>query len=212
MDRIISKIKGWERSDTEIFWGEIAPVDHLVQFYETDDVFFKTLEGFVASGFSAGDAVVIIAVPSHREMLNKRLYERGFDVARLRGEDRYIELDAQDCLNKFLVNDWPDQTLFNEFVSELIRRGRGRKRKVRAFGEMVAVLWEQGKGGATVYLETLWHELHKTDMFSLYCAYPKSGFTQDANDSLLHICDHHAKIVSGNHPSHTEVYYQDSRR
>jgi len=36
-------------------------------------VFLNTLEGFVASGFIAGDSVIIIAADEHLPVLNKRL-------------------------------------------------------------------------------------------------------------------------------------------
>src|SRR5688500_19228341 len=54
-------------------------------------------------------------------------------------------------------------------------------RSVRAFGEMVAVLWANGHNGATVRLEHLWHAFCQSEAFSLFCAYPKTGFTQDAS-------------------------------
>jgi hypothetical protein len=186
MDKINSRINGWRKSDANVFWGEVAPMDHLVQFYENDESFFNTLEGFAASGFIAGDSAIIIATPGHRAKLNKLLHEEGFDMKRLVAEGRFIELDAAECLSKFLVKNWPDRTLFNNFVTDLLALARkeNSNRKVRAFGEMVAVLWEQGHNGATVYLEMLWHELHRNDAFSLYCAYPKSGFTEHAHDSL----------------------------
>ncbi len=54
-------------------------------------------------------------------------------------------------------------------------------RRVRAFGEMVAVLWDQGQNAATVRLEHLWHKLCPEEKdFSLFCTYPKAGFTDFA--------------------------------
>jgi hypothetical protein len=33
-----------------IFWGEISPSEHMVQFYEHDGVLLDTLAGFVSGG------------------------------------------------------------------------------------------------------------------------------------------------------------------
>jgi hypothetical protein len=66
---------------------------------------------------------------------------------------------------------------------------------VRAFGEMVALLWAQGHCGATVRLEYLWSRFCDQQGFSLLCAYPKSGFTSDAADSIRQICDAHSHVV-----------------
>ncbi len=57
------------------------------------------------------------------------------------------------CFPDSLVNNWPDENLFFEFITTLLKRVQQNNRKVRAFGEMVAVLWEQGFNGATVQLE-----------------------------------------------------------
>jgi len=40
---------------SEVFWGEIAPCEHLVQIYDNDGAFLDSLEGFVAGGLRAGD-------------------------------------------------------------------------------------------------------------------------------------------------------------
>jgi hypothetical protein len=40
---------------------------------------------------------------------------------------------------------------------------------------MVAMLWAEGKCGATVQLESLWNKLHHEDGFTLYCAYPRTA-------------------------------------
>jgi hypothetical protein len=208
MDKIGARVNGWRRSEAKIFWGEIAPLDHMVQFYDKDENFFATLESFTSSGFIAGDCVVMIGTAAHRAILNKKLHDEGFDVNRLKEEGRYIELDAEEALSKFMVNNWPDRNLFNEFVNELLEIARKDNRKVRAFGEMVAVLWDKGLIGATVTLEQLWHELQHSADFSLYCAYPKSGFTKDAHTSLNEICNSHTIMVSGEHSSNTEIFHK----
>jgi hypothetical protein len=80
---------------------------------------------------------------------------------------------------------------------ERTSRARQNEGRVRAFGEMVAVLWANGHNGATVRLEHLWHAFCQSEAFSLFCAYPKSGFTQDASTSIKEICATHSKVISG---------------
>ena len=146
---------------------------------------------------------------SHIELLNERLRKQGFDLEAMKATDQYITLDANEVLSKFLVNNWPDEKLFNDLVTQIISRAKKNDRKVRAFGEMVALLWEQGLNGATVYLENLWHELHRKESFTIYCAYPKSGFTQDVNHSIDTICSTHSKIIDGQDRPSTEIYYRN---
>ncbi len=184
-----------QQNQSDIFWAEITPCEHLVQIYGDDDVFVDSLEGFVAGGLKAGDAVIVIATASHRSCLESRLITNGISLSIARSRDQYITLDTEETLTKFLVNDWPDEELFEQLVIPLIERARRTDRRVRAFGELVAVMWGQGLNGATVQLEHLWHKLCQRESFSLFCAYPKTGFTQDAQASIREICQTHSRIV-----------------
>lgn len=181
--------------EAEVFWGEISPCEHLVQIYQDDGVFLDSLEGYVSGGILAGDGVVVIATPPHLAALNKRLVSRGIDIHTAASRDQYLALDAEEMLSKFMIKGRPDETLFRTFVTNTLQRAKGRHRRVRAFGEMVALLWAQGCTGATVHLEHLWHRLCQEQTFSLFCAYPKSGFTRDASVSIQEICETHSRVI-----------------
>lgn len=200
--------ENWIKTKTQDFWGEIAPCDHVLQIYENDAVFLDLLEGFVVNGFNSGDCVIIIATTEHLAALNNRLRNHGFDLFLLTLNDQYIPLNSQETLSQFMINGWPDEILFNHLISGLLARGRRGKRQVRAFGEMVAELWAKGHSGATVHLEHLWNRLCETEPFKLFCAYPKSGFTQDAQTSLRNICHSHSKLITSNGNSTLDVLYQ----
>jgi hypothetical protein len=183
-------------SESDVFWGEIAPCEHLVQIYEDSGRFMESLTGFVGSGLDAGEGVVVILTPAHRASLELRLQLAGIDLESAVAEDRYIALDATEVLGRFMVNGWPDREMFNEAVRELIGRARAGGRRVRAFGEMVALLWGSGEQAATLRLEHLWHGLCHTESFSLFCAYPRVGFTQDVDASIAEICASHSRVVA----------------
>lgn len=184
------------KSSAEVFWGEIAPCEHLVQIYDHGDSFLDSLEGFVAGGLRAGEGVVLIATPIHRSAMQERLGALGFDLGLARNEGRYIDLDAEEALAKFMHDGWPDENLFSWFVADLLAQAGKGGRRVRAFGEMVALLWANGHNGATVRLEHLWHRLCQNEAFSLFCAYPRSGFTRDADASILEICNAHSRVIT----------------
>jgi len=184
------------RKTTDVFWGEISPCEHLIQIYENDGVFMDRLEGFIGGGLRAGDGVIVIATAPHLNTLERRLEANGLDVAAC-SEDQYIPLAADEVLAGFMVRGWPDDALFTNVVSELIARASAHGRRVRAFGEMVAILWARGDQGATVRLEHLWHRLCQTEAFSLFCAYPKVGFTRNASESISELCAAHSKVIPG---------------
>jgi hypothetical protein len=181
--------------ENEVFWGELAPSDHLVHLYETKDAFLRLLEDFVADGLQGGEAVIVIATQAHRVALNERLEDRGLDLASFRNNSQYLDLSAENCLATFMKDGWPDAGRFNKAVGNLIKRVSRPGRRIRAFGEMVALLWANGNSGATVRLEQLWNEYRLSQPFPLFCAYPKSGFTDDADASLREICETHTKVI-----------------
>lgn len=188
------------RNGAKVFWGEIAPGQHLVQFHSDEKGYLDSLEGFVLGGLKAGESVVVIAADENRAGLEGRLAERGIDLTAARARDQYIALDADDTLARFMVDGWPDEELFGKVISDILARAQANKRRARVFGEMVATLWAQGHSGATVRLEHLWNELLRTNSFSLCCAYPRSGFTADAEASFREICAAHTNVVHGNTP------------
>lgn len=180
----------------EIFWGEIPACDHLVQIYDKDEVFLDSLEGFACGGLQSGEAVVVIATPAHLDALKERLKTRGIDLNAARNDDQFIDLDAEKTLSKFTVAGWPDARRFEQLVTDLLVRAKGAHgRRVRAFGEMVAVLWAQGHNGATVQLEHLWRKLCQEHEFSLFCAYPRIGLTQGPAESMKEICSAHSRVI-----------------
>jgi hypothetical protein len=198
----------WERSKTETFWREIAPCDHVVQFYENDNVFIDALAGYVGGGINAGDCCIVIATKNHLEALEHRLRMYGVYVHTLIDDNRYIPLNAEETLAKFMVNGWPDEELFMKTVSELITKAKSSQRNVRAFGEMVALLWEKGYTSATVHLEHLWNKFCANEALTLFCAYPQKSFTE--NDiSVNHICCAHSKMIDGAENQLTEVLYRN---
>src|SRR4029077_8889783 len=91
-----------------VFWGEIAPCEHIAQFYEHDAVFLDTLVRFVDAGLIAGEAVIVIATREHLRALEERLSAIVIGMATNRLTEAYIPVDAHEALGKFMVKRWPD--------------------------------------------------------------------------------------------------------
>ena len=181
----------------EAHWATHVPHEHGVQICADDRALVDGLEGFVSGGLRAGDGVILIATTAHRLALEARLRARGFNLDIARAEDRYVPVDAETALTRFMVRGWPDEGRFERLVGELLRTARGPGRRVRAFGEMVALLWRQGQAGATVRLEALWNQYLERETFCLFCAYAQSDFPEDAHASLSEICAHHSRRIGG---------------
>ena len=138
---------------------------------------------FVGTALGAGDAAVVIATKAHRDGLFLQLEERGFDLASAVNQGRLIAVDAAETLSRFMRDGWPDAACFRSVIGSFfdqIRAVTGTERpRVAAFGEMVALLWAEGKPEAAIRLEELWNDLARTHSFSLHCAYPITRLSRE---------------------------------
>ena len=169
---------------------------HLAQFYGDDAFLVDAVTRFIGAGLGAGEAGVVIATRPHREAVEERLRARGVDVAIAREQGRYLTLDAAETLSQVLVDGWPDAELFETVVGDVIARAAGGHPRVHAFGEMVALLWADGKREATIRLEELWDALAGRRSFSLLCGYPIAAFGGEGDGTLfLGVCGEHSEVV-----------------
>jgi hypothetical protein len=208
----MNSTKNWQQCDTNTFWNEEAASAHVVQIYENDAAFLNLLEGFVTGGIAAGDGVVLIATCEHLGLLEQRLKLAGLDVEALKADDQYLPLHAEEILGRIMINDWPNYSLFMETITRAFRQVKKNNRHIRAFGELVAILWAQGNSGATIMLEQLWNMYGEKEPFSLFCAYPKSAFPENSDVSIRNICKTHSKIISGSTNSTKDLTYKNIRQ
>ncbi len=177
-------------------WSEIGRSEHFVQFYETDAYLVESVSSFIGNGLAAGEGAVVIATQSHRHRVHKKLRARGLDVSVARQCGQYVVLDAAETLSRFMAGGAPDPGRFQEVVGGVIERLAIGRPRVRAFGEMVALLWAEGNRDAACRLEQLWNDLARTHSFALFCAYPLRGFGQEADRARFdEICACHARVL-----------------
>jgi len=179
------------------FWTELAPGDHVMHLYDGDGEAVEVLADFVSQGLQGGEGVIVIATEGRRAGLERRLQDQGLDLAAARREERYLPVDAEQALGRFLLENWPDEILFERMVRELVARVKGKERRVRAYGEMVALLWGRGHRGATARLEQLWHRLCRSEDLALFCAYPQTALVEGSDSSVRKIRELHSRVLAG---------------
>ena len=180
--------------------GSSSQGDHVAYFYKESDSLLEALSSFIGSALGAGNAALVIATKMHREGLLTRLTARGLDIPKAINEGRYLELDAAEVLSKLMVEGMPDSGRFEAIVGGAIDRTKARAKtahpEIAAFGEMVSLLWTEGKVEAAIRLEQLWNELATKLAFSLRCAYPVSHFNGEKNPQpLMRVCAEHYAVV-----------------
>ena len=165
------------------------PFRHEVQFYHDDVFLIEAVSSFVEKSLYEGAMVIIIASEHHREALHD-LINFSYPIH----EGKVMFYDAEATLATFMRDDWPNKTLFTKEVG-LILQHAALTGPVRVFGEMVAILWAQGKVRAAIRLEELWNDLAKEKEFSLLCGYPGSAFSNPKdNDLFLQVCRPHTHV------------------
>jgi hypothetical protein len=171
---------------------------HAVQFYGDKDSLFATVAGFLGHGFDDGHAAIIIATKDHCAAILDRLKDRSVDVEQAHDSGKLIVLDAHQTLDLFMEGDMPDASRFEASVGRLIAdllSENDARLMIRAYGEMVDVLWKQGRSQAAIRLEMLWNRLAQRHGFSLLCGYAMGNFYKETR-GFEEVCRQHTHIVA----------------
>ena len=189
--------------------GEEAFDDHghLVELYETDRYLAESVRDFMVPGLFAGESIIVVATREHRELIDEALDSTDVDLQEARNEGRYVLLDAAETLSRFMVDGEPEPALFSAAVGAIVARAADVGSDVRIFGEMVALLWDDGNVGAALKLEEMWNELALVHPFKLLCAYPLGAFHNV--DELRDVCRLHTAVVPAE--SYMEAANADAR-
>ena len=193
-------------------WDELKGPTHAVQFYDGENFLLDAVGRFIGPALGAGEACLIISTAAHRSQLAERLAARGFDLAALCRQGRYVTLDATETLSRFMIDGWPDEKRFAEVVGGTVAQAATAAQypRVRAFGEMVTLLCAEGRPEAAIRLEELWNDLAKSLPFALLCAYPLSAFRTSVHRApFLRICGAHSHVLPAE--SYAALSSQDDR-
>jgi hypothetical protein len=180
----------------QAFLEDPGPGSHGVQFYDTDAFLFETVGQFIAAGLKAGNQVVVIATAEHRQGFRGRLESLGFSARVVAGQ--LTLLDARETLAEFMVGEMPDPERFRDVVGSLIGGIQDAHPTVaiRAYGEMVDLLWKDGNSRAAIRLEELWNDLGRIQSFSLLCAYVMANFYREGDMAkFMSVCGNHSHVI-----------------
>jgi PAS domain S-box-containing protein len=186
--------------------AERAAEQHWVQFYETDRFLADAVVQFVSAGLGAGEPAVIFATAAHREVFAQGLTAAGFDVPALLDTKQLVMEDAAEALATFMLAGAPSWDRFFDAVGGILLRVQAAHpdRPIRAYGEMVDLLWRDGQQDAAIQLEQMWNDLRAKLEFSLLCAYVMDTFYKETG--IPRICAMHSHVLSPERsPSGTHV-------
>jgi hypothetical protein len=182
-------------TDTSLNWPEIVrhpgQHDHLVQVYTDTEFLVEAVAEYLATGLRAGEGAIVIARPENRKRFLSALEARAVHPG---GALRM--LDAEETLGAFMVDGMPQWTAFHQACGGAIAELRLQYPTVRAYGEMVDILWQRGEQSAALRLEDFWNELGKLQTFSLLCTYQMDPLDAETYGGALQaVCGCHSHLI-----------------
>jgi hypothetical protein len=178
--------------------AELAPHNHTVQFYEDERFLYESVADFVAQGLDQGEPAVLVCTEAHQRAFVRTLELKIPELRKVVMSGLLRFIDARAMLSLFMRDGMPDEVLVKQHVGEALALAGGRApgKRIRAFGEMVDLLWRDGNSRAAIRLEELWNDLSHVYCFTLLCAYDITNFNQSSDiGPLLEVCDRHSHTV-----------------
>jgi hypothetical protein len=176
-----------------------AAFPHAVKFYDDEHSLGRAVAEFLAPGLHQRLPAIVIATPEHRTMIAEQLEQRGLDLSQLEHDGDLQMLDAEEVLARFMTGDRPDPDCFRATFDELMERAYTTRPPcpIRAYGEMVDVLWKRANAQGAIELEVLWNRVAARNDFSLLCGYAVGNFFKEVagGPGLRAVCDQHTHVI-----------------
>src|ERR1043166_5249317 len=179
--------------------GASTPYPHSVKFYDDEASLGRTVAEFLAPGLLERLPAIVIATPDNRTLIARELGARGLNIRQLEQAGDLQMLDADETLARFMVGTEPDPVRFHATGDQLIARSCKDRLPcpVRAYGEMVDVLWKRANAEGAIRLEMLWNRVTTQAQFSLLCGSAVGNFYKEiaTGPTFQTVCDQHSHVI-----------------
>ena len=175
---------------------ELDAGTHVVDFYRGDEELIARVSDRLAGALAIGGSVIAACTSLHRRTLEDALRARGFDIERAQQDGSLVLLDAAEMLGRLMSDTGLDPAQFDAVIGHLVRSRSVPGQPLHIFGELVGLLWEDGRVTEAIDLETLWNDLGTSVHFDLYCAYQRELVGQQGRaDEVGHMCALHSSVL-----------------
>ena len=172
-------------------WDEVvadaAPGDHIVQLYQDQEFLNRAVCRYARAGLANGEGVMLFPTITHWNAFRSRLEAEGVDVDAAQERGQLTVGNADEFLPRLMRGALPDPPVFRRVFADVVAQARagGRYQKVRAWGEMVNILWERGDVAASMNLEDLFDQLNKIVDIVMFCSFLMDNFDGDVHEAML---------------------------
>ncbi|HEX3728369.1 MAG TPA: MEDS domain-containing protein [Opitutaceae bacterium] len=190
MENIMGRDSDGSLNIGEAWEGLLAgagPRDHIVQLYQDQLFLNRAVCRFAAGAIANGEGVILVPTAAHWEAFSPRLEAEGVDVKAAQARGQLTVVDADELLPRFMRDSMPDAPVFLGLAKNVITDARDQDRypKVRWWGEMVNLLWEQGNVAASMGLEDQFHHLAHHHEIAIFCSFVMDNFNSEVHSRLL---------------------------
>ena len=193
------------QSTWDAFVSGKDPTGHGAEIYSDAGELAESVAAFLATGFEAGEAGLVVATPEHVVAITGALAARGWDAQAIDSSARLLIADAETTLEAILVDGAPSAEAFLRVAGGLIDELAGRP--LRIFGEMVDLLSRRDRIDEALALEALWNDLQLTRDFSLLCGYELDIFDPSVQAGPLpSVCRVHSHVL----PAHDDTRFRNA--
>jgi hypothetical protein len=173
---------------------------HVAQVYQDGDFFLEAVCHYVASGLEQGEGVILVMRESNWAELRLRLEAAGADPSGAIARGQLHIYEAAATLARLMRGGMPDVESFREVIGGALTKTRQKYPRIRAFGEMVDILWQRGHRMAAQHLEEIWNEFIRTREFALFCAYQMDPLADHTyGGPIENVCKTHTHLIPARH-------------
>lgn len=179
----------------------IAGTDtHAVQLCGDDSSGLDGVAAVLSSALHRGDTIATVLIESNRDALAVRMKERGWNLADVGKQGRYLVFDAEEAATRVMRAGRPHRDSIAKIVAALdsarSASAAGPRSHLTIVGEMSLVLCRRGTPEAALELERLWDELTRSLPILTICPYPTSCFDHDGGPELVSGISAHHSVIS----------------
>jgi anti-sigma regulatory factor (Ser/Thr protein kinase) len=170
---------------------------HVVGVYGREVDLVDAVAAYLGDALLQRGSAIVVATADHRAALAAALEAAGHSVDALTATGHYRALDARDTLATFMLGDRPDPVAFASAIGDVLRAAPIGDGPVHVFGEMVALLWDEGNVEGAIELETHWNAIAAHHSFALFCAYAMSSLEASGDlAAAKQMCDRHTCVMT----------------
>lgn len=172
--------------------------DHLVAFYEHEDFLTALVVDFLEPVLSGDTTGLVLATRAHTRTFRAGLADHqqpGLTAALETG--RLVVRDARVAQDQLRKTGPCTIDTFNTVLGDDIEQLAGTGRPLRIYGEVVALMWQEGDLAGALALEDAWDRFATMHAFDLLCAYPMRDFASpESVQAFLHVCQRHTAVTN----------------